>query len=112
MNNKEYGVNINTAYSFMFLSVLIIYASVCLILVDAFDVAVGDKIYRYFMAVIFFSYVTNYVLLHRNDNYKSYFKEFDQAEHKSQVFASALLFHSGVIVFGILSVHFTIGFDL
>ena len=112
MNSKEYGLNIGSAYRCMFFAALIIYASVCLLLVKVLGLEVGDAVYRYFIGVIFCSYVTNYYLLHRNDIYITYFKEFDQAEHGPNVYYSALVFHISVIAFGFLSVYFTIGFDL
>lgn len=111
MNNKDFGFNIGFAFGFMFLTTMIIYTSICLFLVKLLDIEVEDTIYYYFFAVVTLSYLTNELLIYRKDIYKKYFDEFEKLNTKSLIYISAILFHLGVIGFGILSIHFTIGFS-
>jgi len=110
MNNKDYGFNIGFAFGFMFLSTMIIYSSICLYLVKLLNIEVGDTIYYYFIVVVALSYITNYLFLYRSDIYKKYFDEFDKENSKLNYLP--VVFHTGVVIFGILSIHWTIGFNL
>ncbi|MFA6924924.1 MAG: hypothetical protein WC223_11815 [Bacteroidales bacterium] len=112
MNNKDYGFNIGFAFGFMFLTTMVIYSSICLYIVKLLNIEVGDTIYYYFIVVVALSYLTNYLLLYRSDAYKKYFDEFDKVNNKSLIYLSAVLFHLGIIGFGILSIHWTVGFNL
>ena len=112
MHNKDYGANIGFAFSFMFLTTTVIYTIICLFLVNLVNIEVGDKIYYYFYTVAALSYITNYFFLYRGDIYKKHFEEFEKSNQKSSIYLSALGFHLGVIGLGILSIHFTVGFNL
>lgn len=112
MNNKDFGFNIGFAFGFMFLTTMIIYTSICLFLVKLLDIEVEDTIYYYFFAVVALSYLTNYLLLYRSDTYKKHFDEFEKNNNKSRIFLSAVLFHLAIIGFGILSIYFTVGFNI
>jgi hypothetical protein len=112
MNNKDYGFNIGFAFGFMFLTTMLIYSSLSLYLVELLNIKVGDTIYYYFIAVVVLSYLTNYLLLYRSNTYKKYFNEFDKINNKSLIYLSSILFHLCVFGFGILSIYFTIGFNL
>lgn len=112
MNSKEYGLNLGFAFSFMFLTTMVLYTSVCLILVKMLNVEVEDKMVYYFLAVIALSYLTNELLIYKSDTYKKYFEEFEKVNNKSLIYLSAVLFHLAIIGFGILSIHFTVGFNI
>ena len=112
MNNKDYGFNIGFAFGFMFLTTMIIYTSICLYLVKLLNLEVGDAIYYYFIVIVVLSYATNYLFLYRADTYRKYFDEFEKTSSKSLIYPSAILFHLGIFGFGILSIHWTVGFIL
>lgn len=84
MHSKDYGFNIGFAFSFMFLTTVVIYTSICLYLVKLLNIEVGNTIYNYFLGVIALSYLTNYFFLYRSDTYKKYFNEFDTEYKKKQ----------------------------
>lgn len=112
MNNKDFGFNIGFAFGFMFLTTMVIYTSICLFLVKLLNIDVEDTIYYYFFAVVALSYLTNYFFLYRADTYKKHFEEFEKIKNKSRIYLSAVLFHLAIIGFGILSIHFTVGFNI
>lgn len=111
MHDKDYGFNIGFAFGFMLLSTMVIYTSICLILVKLLSVEVGDTIYYYFFAIVTISYLTNELLIYRADTYKKYFDEFEKVSNKPLIYLSAVLFHIGIMCFGILSAYFTVGFN-
>jgi hypothetical protein len=112
MHNKESGLNINFAFSFMFSTTMVIFTSICMICAKLFEIKVGDTIYYYFWALVALSYFTNYFALYQSDTYKTYFIEFEKTNNNKQFYITAILFHTSVIALGILSAYLTVGFDL
>lgn len=111
MHDKNGGLNIGFSFGFMFLSTMIIYSIICLIVIKLFQNQVDERIYYFFYLIAILSYLTNYICIYRLDIYKKYFEEFKNIEPKSKIYISAILFHTGILFFGILSVYLTIGFN-
>ena len=109
MNNKDFGLNIGFAFGFMFLTTMVIYTSICLLLVKLLNIEVEDNIYYYFFSVVVLSYSTNYLLLYRADNYKKYFEAFEKINNRPLICFSAVLFHLAIIGLGIFSIYLTSG---
>lgn len=111
MNNKDSGLNIGFAYNFMLLTTLVIYTSFCLIVVQLLNIVVGDAIYYYYFIIAGLSYLTNYLFLYHKSKYIKYFKEFEKIDRKVIIYISAVLFHLTIFCLGVLTIHFTVGFD-
>ncbi len=111
MDNRNLSFNIAFAFGYMFFTTMIIYGIIFLYLGYHFQLEVGDKLYYYFIAVVVLSYLTNEVLSWRKDKYLKYFTEFDSLNDKAKIYLSAVLFHLGILLFAVLSVYWTVGFN-
>jgi len=111
MDSRHLSFNIAFSFGYMFFTTMIIYAIIFMYLGYYLKLEVGDKLYYWFIAVVILSYLTNEILSWRNDKYLKYFAEFDSINKKSMIYLPAVLFHLGVIVFAVLSIHWTVGFN-
>ena len=111
MTDRDFSFNIAFAFGYMFFTTMIIYTVIFLYLCHFFQIEVEDKIYYYFIAVVVLSYLTNEILSWRKDVYLKYFTEFDKVNNKSMIYLNAVLFHLGISIFAVLSIHLTIGFN-
>lgn len=111
MDSRNLSFNIAFSFGYMFFTTMIIYAIIFMYLGYYLKLEVGDKLYYWFIAVVILSYLTNEILSWRNDKYLKYFAEFDSINKKSMIYLPAVLFHLGVIVFAVLSIHWTVGFN-
>lgn len=112
MHNKESGVNINFAFTSMFITTMVIFTSICMISIKLLKIKVEHTNYNYFWAVVALSYFTNYFALYHADTYKIYFVEFQKITNNKQFYIAAVLFHTIVMVLGILSAYLTVGIGL
>lgn len=111
MNSKDSGFNVGFAFGFMFLMTMIIYSCICLWVVKLQNIQIGYLLY-YFVAVIVLSYLTNYFLLYQSDKYKRYFHEFEKKSSKRLSYLTAVLFSLCIAGMGLLSIYYTVGFNL
>jgi len=111
IKSKDLGLNVLFSYYCMLMTTSIIYSVFFMYVWYALQIEVGNNIYYYFIAVVVLSYLTNEILSWRKDVYLKYFTEFDKVNNKSLIYLPAILFHLGVAVFAVLSIHWTIGFS-
>jgi hypothetical protein len=111
MNDSDLSFNIAFSFGYMFFTTMIIYFLLFVYVYHLFHIAISDKLYPNFIAIVVLSYLTNEILSWRNDKYLKYFDEFDKISKKPMIYLSAILFHLGVITIAILTIHLTIGFD-
>ena len=111
MDSRYLSFNIAFAFSYMFVTTMIIYTIIFLYLCHFFQIEAGNNLYYYFIAVVVLSYLTNEFLSWRKDVYLKYFTEFDKVNKKSMIYLPAVSFHLGVAIFAVLSIHWTIGFN-
>lgn len=111
MNDRDLSFNIAFSFGYMFFTTMIIYTVIFLYVCHFFQIEAGENLYYYFIAVVVLSYLTNEILSWRNDKYLKYFAKFDSINKKSLIYLPAVLFHLGVIVFAVLSIHWTVGFN-
>jgi hypothetical protein len=111
INNRKNGLNLGFAFRFMNLTTTIFYGIILLY----FNVIIGHKVkedFKYFLIGAFLlSYATNYWFLWRNDTYLKYFQQFEKETFSRWNYMYLFLFHAGILVFGIASIHMTIGFN-
>ncbi len=112
MNSSDFSFNIAFAYGYMFFTTMIIYTIIFLYLFFFLHIEVGDNLRYWFIVVVILSYFTNQVLSWGNDKYLKYFAEFDNLNDKTKKYLPAVLFHLGVFLFAVLSIHWTIGYNL
>ncbi len=112
INDSERGFNLGFAFSHLFLTTLIIYGIICLYVNVLIDHKVKEDIKYFLIGVMVLSYFTNYWFLWRKDIYLKYFKEFESQPFSRIHYLYAILFHLGIAAFGILSIYWTIGFNI
>jgi hypothetical protein len=112
INDSERGVNLGFAFSHIFLTTSIIYGVVCLYMNVLINHKVKDDIKYFLIGVMVLSYLTNYWLLWRKDIYLKYFKEFENQPFSRWRYLYVILFYLGIMTFGVLSIYWTIGFNL
>lgn len=110
IKRKNLGINVLFSYYCMLTTTSILYSIFFLYGCYFFQIEVGNKLYYYSIAVVGLSYSTNEFLAWRKDVYLKYFTEFDK-EKKKLIYLPAILFHLGVAIFAVLSIHWTIGFS-
>lgn len=112
MNNKEDGFNLFFAFGFMYLTTTLIIALLCGFTIGQFDSNVDDNLHLYFIGVLSVAYLVNYISLWKSDVYKKYFKEFENIITGKIHYLFVVLFHFGIAILFILTVYWTVGFNL
>ncbi|PJB58724.1 MAG: hypothetical protein CO098_07130 [Bacteroidetes bacterium CG_4_9_14_3_um_filter_41_19] len=112
MSDTDSGFNLGFAFGFMYLTTTIIYAIICIYTVGQFDSNVDDHLHYYFIFVLSLAYITNHLLLWRSDIYKKYFEKFDKTLISKMSYLYVILFHIGIAAFFILTIYWTVGFNL
>lgn len=112
VNGKDVSVNIAFAFGFMFMTTTFAYGTLCLYLVKLLNITVGKNLRYYFIGVFALAYATNYLLSWRSDKYKKYFDKFDEKYGDKMNYLGVILFHLGIAVLAVLSIHWIIGFNL
>lgn len=111
-NNRENGSSITFAYSFIFLSLLLFYASLCLILTFCLNVNYVTIVYPLFFVVAATSYVTVYYALWYKKKYLKYFEEFDEKYKSRWHYLVVPVYFIGMFTFSILTIKYTWDFKL
>jgi hypothetical protein len=70
-----------------------------------------DFCISFLIGAFLLSYATNYWFLWRNDTYLKYFQQFEKETFSRWNYMYLFLFHAGILIFGIVSIHMTIGFN-
>jgi len=112
MADIDKGLNLGFAFVLMFSATTLMYVIICIYTIGQFDSNVDDNLHYYFIGVLSMAYLTNYLLLWKSNNYKKYFKEFDKTTINKINYLYIILFHLGVTAFFILSIYWTVGFNL
>lgn len=112
MGNPESGFNLGFAFSHLFITTTIGYGIICFYINLLINYEAGENFKYFLFGVMALSYLTNYWFLWYKDRYLKYFAEFDKKSIPKVHYLYLMLFHLGVIAFGILSIHWTIGFNL
>ena len=95
----------------MLWSTCVIFFSLGLITCELVGIEIKELITLHFFATLLVSFMANYQLIAKSDRFKTYFKDFNRPEKEKFAFAKFMLFHLGVLLFGILTVRYTIGFS-
>ncbi|MBC9811459.1 hypothetical protein H9Y05_03125 [Crocinitomicaceae bacterium CZZ-1] len=112
IDHKEMGFNLGFAFSHMFLTTVVIFSIICLYVTVLINYKIKEDIKYFITGVLLLSYLLNYWLLWKKDIYLTYFKKFEKQPFSQWHYLYIIFFHLGVWGFGILSIHWTIGFNL
>ena len=112
IKNKKKGSNILFSDHCMLMSTSIIYFIIFLNVFYFFKINATDYLLFYFCVIFAFAYITNYFLIWRKNVYLKYFSEFASVEKKSLVYLPSVFFHISIFTIAVLSIFWTIGFNL
>lgn len=111
-DGKELGLNMSYAFSFMFLTTVTLFATICLYFTVLIDYKIKDDMIYFLVGVMSLSYLTNYTFLWRNEIYLEYFKEFEKRGFPKFHYLYVILFHLAIITLFIFSIYWFVGFNI
>lgn len=112
IKNKKKGANILFSYHCMLMSTSVIYFIIFLNAFYFLKIKTTDYLLFCFCVILALAYVTNYFLIWRRKLYLKYFSEFARVENKTLVYLPSIFFHFGIVTIAVLSIFWTIGFNL
>ena len=94
MNDIQSGFNASFSLMFMFSTIVVLIATLCLYLVEMFNLSVRSSIYPLIIFVCVTSYLINYFCLRHKSRYIKYAREFEKLNGIRRHLLTAVLFHT------------------
>lgn len=108
VNDSTQGFNLGFAFSHLFLTTAVIYSIICLYFNVLIDFKLRENLKYFLIGVMLLSYLTNYLLLWRKDNYLKYFKKYKQKTFHRVEYLYLVMFHLIVWTIGVFSVQWIV----
>jgi len=105
VEDPKQGLNLGFSFQLLFVTTTIVYGIICLYITVLLDYKIRKDFVFFLIGTLGLAYLSNYLLLWREDRYLKYFKIFENESFSRIHYLNVILFHLSIWTFGILSVY-------